>query len=704
LTVSSSNSADPLSWLRQLSLDPGRAVDEVGTVRFADPYRALEDESSAVQAWQSLMNARTDAALALDGLDALADELAAYLAASTVPLPWTSAGVWLWPTVSPEGTVVGLRRSASSGGSLTPLVRAADLRGTPNAVVDWAVPSSDGLLVAVGTSAFGDEQTHLDIVDTVSGERVGVTVPHVHDVAWWAGDARLFLAMGRARDTEQPLKRPAVMTAGERPEWLDAPGDACDPRLRLQVSADGRFLGLLSSAAHPRLLYVQRLATSEWTPVRTLGEEHLFAGDFVGGRYYAVTTADADRGQLVSVAVKDLGHPVEPDVVVPESAAVLRSVAHAGADRLVLSVIEDGRASVRVCDLDGRPIATLPGREGVLAGEDRFHGRVAAAMPACVDGESVVVATSSTTSSPALIRYELDSEVTTVVQPPLIDLPEVAHEVHEAAAPDGHRVRLECFRRPDVSPGAPTLLAGYGGFNVASCPQEFLGIFAPWVAAGGTYVFAHVRGDGTFGVDQWRAGRRGNKEGSFADFIAVAEHLVATGESVPASLAICGSSNGGLLVAGALVRRPELFRAAAVLVPIADLARLARERVPEGFREEYGDARIESEARWLASYSPYHQVRAGRAYPRTLIVSGERDVRTHAWHGRKLAAALASGTDEPDGVLLRVHADCGHTTAAEAGARRIAEWLGYLMAQVGLSLSERPSAWTVAAARGARAA
>jgi prolyl oligopeptidase len=433
--------------------------------------------------------------------------------------------------------------------------------------------------------------------------------------------------------------------------------------------------------------------------VRIVTDEHLFAGAFVDEHYYAVTTSHADRGRLVRVAVEDVDRRVDPETVVPESETVLRSVVQLGADRLLLSVIEDGRPGLRVYGLDGRILGSLPGAGEVLAGEDRFHGRVAAAVPACVDGDDAVVATSSSSSSPALVNFELGTRRRTVLRAPAIELPEVVRTVHEAEAHDGRRVRFECIRRPDVGAGAPTLLAGYGGFNVASCPREFLGIFAPWVAAGGSYAFAHVRGDGTFGVDQWRAGRREHKGNSFADFLAVAERLVATGEALPQSFAVCGSSNGGLLVAGAIVRRPDLFRAAAILVPMTDMARLARERFPESFRREYGDVRIEAEAGWLASYSPYHHVVAGRRYPRTLIVSGERDVRTHPWHGRKLAAALARNGTDPDGVLLRVHPDCGHTNAAEAGADRVAEWLGFLMAEVGLSLTERPPGWTVGAGR-----
>jgi prolyl oligopeptidase len=682
-------------WLHQLGLRAGQAVDEAGAVRFPDAYRALEDETWNVQTWQARMNRRTDEVLAgIADLPTLAAELAIYLAAATVPLPIPAVSYWLWPVVSRDGRIEGLDRSTSLGGSAERLLRARDLAGD-GAVVDWATPNHDGSLIAIGLSRLGDEQTQLQLVDGATAAPLGPPIAHVYHAEWCPATSRLFLAMGRARDTEQPLKRPAVMAPGQPAEWIDAPDDACDPRMQVQVSSDGRYLGLLASASQPRLLYAQRLRTGEWIPQRVFGTEELFSGIFVDDDYVAVTTAGADRGRVVRVPVAGLERAAEAKTVIAETDSVLRSLAALPDGRLLLSVIEDGRPGVRLYE-DGALVRSLPGEAAVVAGEDRFHGRVAGAMPASFAGDVVITTACSSSSSPAVVAFTVDdARRGVVVRRAMLELPPLRHTTHDAEGADGHRTRYEIIRRPDVDPGGPALLAAYGGFNVAACPQEFIGIFAPWVASGGTYVFAHVRGDGTFGVDQWRSGRRQLKPNSFTDLLAVAEDLTRTGQTSSDTLAVCGGSNGGLLVAGAITSRPDLFRAAALLVPMTDMARLGRERVPVGFRAEYGDASIEAEAAWIAQYSPYHHVTSGRRYPPTLIVSGERDVRTHPWHARKLAAALAEHGLEPEGVLLRVHADRGHTDAAEAGPERIAEWLGFLMREVGLPITRRPPGWDV---------
>jgi prolyl oligopeptidase len=330
----------------------------------------------------------------------------------------------------------------------------------------------------------------------------------------------------------------------------------------------------------------------------------------------------------------------------------------------------------------------------VISATARDRPHIPVEMPIGVAGSTLVFAASSVNRSPTLWRYNRDRNRLSEMTRPAVALPSLVCESMTCQAQDGYEVRYDLVRRANHAPDrpAPTLIYGYGGFNAAWMSKGYPSVFTPWILAGGTYVFAHLRGDGTYGRDQWHGGRLEAKQRTFDDVFAVAEDLIARGATASDRLAIAGGSNGGLLVAAAITQRPELFRAAAVLVPVTDLARFGTDRFGEACLVEYGDARDADAARWLRAYSPYHNVVAGARYPDTVIVCGDRDMRTPAWHGRKLAAALRAAGGGNSQVLLRVHEDCGHLTAGLGGSPgRIAEWLGFVMQAVGLRPEEGAS-------------
>jgi prolyl oligopeptidase len=210
--------------------------------------------------------------------------------------------------------------------------------------------------------------------------------------------------------------------------------------------------------------------------------------------------------------------------------------------------------------------------------------------------------------------------------------------------------------------GNPTVLYGYGGFDIALTPT-FLAGWQPWLERGGVYAIANLRGGGELGADWHRAGMLERKQNAFDDFYAAADWLVAHGYARPDKLGIRGGSNGGLLTGTALTQRPSLAAAAIVAVPLLDMLRyqlflMARYWVPE-----YGSAENPLQFEYLRAYSPYHNVRPGTPYPAVLLTAGENDSRVHALHARKMAAALQAATaSDPvqKPILLRVDRDVGH--------------------------------------------
>ncbi len=234
----------------------------------------------------------------------------------------------------------------------------------------------------------------------------------------------------------------------------------------------------------------------------------------------------------------------------------------------------------------------------------------------------------------------------------------------------------------------PTVLYGYGGFSVPLSPGWTPSALA-WVAAGGVWVVANLRGGSEEGEAWHRAGMREHKQNVFDDLAAVADALVRDGWTTPEQLGLYGGSNGGLLVGAALTQRPAACAAVVCSAPLLDMVRYERSGLGRTWSDEYGTADDPVELGWLLSYSPYHAVRPGTAYPAVLFTVFDGDSRVDPLHARKTCAALQAATTSARPVLLRDEEDVGH------GARSVTRTLGlsvdvlaFLAAHTGLDLAE----------------
>ena len=257
----------------------------------------------------------------------------------------------------------------------------------------------------------------------------------------------------------------------------------------------------------------------------------------------------------------------------------------------------------------------------------------------------------------------------------------LAVEQRHAISRDGTRVPYFLVRREDAEGPAPTLLYGYGGFEVSLTPSYNAIAGANWLAEGGVWVVANIRGGGEFGPAWHRAAQRENRQLAYDDFLAVAEHLVDSGVTTPAHLGIMGGSNGGLLVGAALTQRPDLFGAAVIQVPLLDMKRYHRLLAGASWMAEYGDPDDPDDWAFLSQYSPYQNVDADARYPRTLITTTTRDDRVHPGHARKFAALLErSGHD----VVYFENTEGGHGSGVtpEQQSTMYAVTYGYLWNQL----------------------
>jgi prolyl oligopeptidase len=246
--------------------------------------------------------------------------------------------------------------------------------------------------------------------------------------------------------------------------------------------------------------------------------------------------------------------------------------------------------------------------------------------------------------------------------PPRFDASNLVTEQFFAVSRDGTRIPYFVTRPRSLTGPAPTVLYGYGGFEISETPSYSANFGMLWLTRGGVFAVANIRGGGEYGPGWHQAALGQNRQRSFDDFQAVAQDLARRGFTTPAQLGIMGGSNGGLLVSASMVERPELFGAVVCQVPLIDMMRYTQIGAGASWEAEYGDPARPADRAWILKYSPYQNVTAGRKYPPVLFVTATSDDRVTPVHARKMAARMeAQGHD----VLFYENTDGGHAAAAD---------------------------------------
>jgi len=277
--------------------------------------------------------------------------------------------------------------------------------------------------------------------------------------------------------------------------------------------------------------------------------------------------------------------------------------------------------------------------------------------------------------------------------PGQVQVPAVTAQQVSYSSADGTLVRMLVISGPSGSSGSatprtpkPTILYGYGGFDISLTPAYSPNVLA-WVAAGGVYAIANLRGGSEEGEEWHRAGMLDRKQNVFDDFHAAAETLIRDGWTTPEQLAISGGSNGGLLVGAALTQRPSLYAAVICSAPLLDMVRYELFGLGETWNVEYGSASDAEQLGWLLSYSPYHHVVPGTAYPAVLFTVFTNDTRVDPVHAYKMCAALQYATSSGRPVLLRAEGQVGHgARAVSRSAALSGDTLAFAARHTGLHL------------------
>jgi len=673
-------------------------IDEHFGVAVADPYRWLENDVRTdleVAAWVAAQNTLTeDYLVGLPGRALFRARLQQLIDYERFGIPVKKGGRYFYARNSglQNQAVLYVRDSLDGEGRvlLDPNGWSAD---GATALGEW-VPSKDGRHILFAVQDGGSDWRTLKVLDVATGVIAEDVVQWVKfsGLAWAKNGAGYFYsrftppaegAEFQALNENQSVHFHTLGTPQTSDRLVYATPDR--PRLghAAQVTDDGRWLVITTHEGTDNRyeITVLDLTSAKATPqriVRGLDHQWSLAGT-VGSVFYWVTNQDAPRLRIVSMDVSSTMRGTRE--IVAEEDGVIEDASIVGG-RLIVSYLADVKTEVRRFQLDGTPdgAVALPG----IGNAGGFGGEA--------DDPETFFAFTSFATPTTIYRYNVTTGEARVWAQPEVAFDPSLYFVEQRffASTDGTQVPMFVVARKDVVGPAPTLLYGYGGFNV-SIPPAFSSTRIGWLEQGGVLAVANIRGGGEYGKAWHDGGRLANKQNSFDDFIAAAEYLVAEGITTPDQLAIQGGSNGGLLVGAVVNQRPELFAAALPAVGVMDMLRFDRFTAGRYWVDDYGVPAKEADFRNLLTYSPYHNVRAGTDYPAILVTTADTDDRVVPGHSFKYTAALQAVDlgDRPH--LARIETRAGHGSGKPTDKvieetadlwSFIAKWTGMVVAPV----------------------
>jgi prolyl oligopeptidase len=531
------------------------------------------------------------------------------------------------------------------------------------ALAEWT-PSEDGKLLAYSVQDGGTDWRSVKVMDVATGRILPDELKWLKysgSVAWAKDGSGFFYSRYPAPAAGKTFQNATLnhrvyfhklgtKQAADRLIYATP----ANPKLShyAQVSDDGRWLVISTSeAGDENDVHVIDLRKQGLKPIT------LFTGlknqwGYVGNdanRFFFATDKDAPLKRVVSLDVGRVGATLA--TVVPEAKEALSDVSLIGG-KLITSYLVDAKSEARVYGLTGKKLSTidLPGI-GTVAG---FYGKSS-------DPETFFSFASFNRPTTVYNYDTATGQATEWAEPKLTFDPEtISVEQRFYESKDGTRVPMFVVRKKGTSGPAPTLLYGYGGFNISVTPG-FNPANVAWVERGGVFVVANIRGGSEYGNRWHDGGRLANKQNVFDDFIAAGEYLKANGIAAPKGLAAIGRSNGGLLIGAVTNERPDLFDAVSPGVGVMDMLRFDKFTAGRYWVDDYGYPEKELDFKNLLAYSPYHNIKAGKAYPPLIAVTADTDDRVVPGHSFKYIAKLQN-TERVGSAphLIRIDTRSGH--------------------------------------------
>ncbi len=671
-------------------------VDDYHGTKVADPYRWLEDDNAPeTKAWVEAQNKVTYAYLeAIPGRKALRDRMTKLWDFETFSAPFKRGGRYFYSHNS------GLQNQAVLFVTEDPAARGRVLLDPNTLSTDGTMAlggvsvTEDGRYLAYAVSAAGSDWLVWKVRDVVTGKDLADEVrwSKASGASWLKDGSGFFYSRYEAPkggdaltginqnhllcfhrlgtpQTEDTL----VYSRPDQPEWY----------LGGSVTDDGRWLVISAGkGTNPESsLFLKDLSRPGATvePFLDRMDATYTIVDNEGDRFFVLTNHSAPRNRLVAIR-PGRTEPLAWTVLIPEAKGrdVLESVSLVGG-RFIATWMRDAHSAVSFHGLDGSKQGdlALPAL-GTVGG---FGGRR--------EDTETFYTFGSFTYPGTIFRLDLKSRRSRLFREPKLAFRPADFEVKQVFYPskDGTQIPMFLVHKKGLKLDGknPTLLYGYGGFNVSLTPWFSVSRLA-WLEQGGVYAMPNLRGGGEYGLAWYDAGRKNKKQNVFDDFIAAAEWLISHKYTATPKLAINGGSNGGLLVGACLTQRPDLFGAAVPEVGVMDMLRFHKFTLGWGWKSDYGSSETKEGFETLMKYSPLHTLKPGVKYPPTLVTTGDHDDRVVPAHSHKFTATLQAVQAGPAPVLTRIETSAGHG-AGKPTAKAIAERadvLAFLIQNLGM--------------------
>ncbi len=644
-------------------------VDDYNGVKVPDPYRWMEDiDSPPTRAWvEAQGKLSSDYLAAIPGRDALAQRLRSIWNFERWAPPEKHGPYWFYTHNDGLQNQSVIFVTADPGTPAHVLLDPNTLSKDGTVALRERAISADGRLFAYALSDAGSDWQIWHVRDVASGKDLP------DELHWskagggsWRKDGAGFYYTGyeapqpgaalKATNQYEKLyfhrlgtpqsRDPLVYTRSDDPDWFVAG----------IVTDDGHYLVIQANHGDEvqNTVLVQDLSMpgAPLVPVIPTPTAVYNVIGNIGSTFFMQTDDGAPRYRIIAV---ELARPAPANwrTVVPEGADTLDAVSLVGG-QLIAQYLKDAHSVVRRFAPDGKFIGEVK-LEG-LGTAGGFQGRI--------EDRDTYYSYSSFTTPPSVYRLELASGMQSLWRQPKLEGFKPAQYATSQVfytSKDGTRVPMFIVARngTKLDGSNPTLLYGYGGFNISEEPS-FSPSVAGWLELGGAFALANLRGGGEYGRAWHEAGMKTHKQNVFDDFIAAAEYLIAQHWTNPRRLAIRGGSNGGLLVGAALEQRPELFAAAVPEVGVMDMLRFRDFTLGKGWESDYGSVDNPDEFRALLRYSPVQNVKAGVNYPPVLVTTGDHDDRVFPAHSFKFTAAMQHADPHGNPILMRIETRAGH--------------------------------------------
>ncbi len=658
--------------LQYPSARKGDVVDDYHGTKVADPYRWLEDpDSPESRSWIEAENRLTNAYLAdIPARAVIRDRLTKLWNYPKFGSPFRKAGRYFFFKNDGLQNQSVLYKQTSLSADPETLLDPNLLSEDGTVALSTLAVTDDGRLLAYGTAASGSDWEEFHVRDVATGKDRPDHLKWIKfSGASWTKDGAGFLYSRYPEPADKALtdvnrfqrlyyhrlgtdqaQDVLVYERPDQPDW----------GMNAEVTDDGRYAVLtvwLGTDRRNRVYYLDlksaKRPTLKGAVVRLLDDfdaSYAFVGND-GPVFYFLTDLDAPRKRVIAI---DTRRPERTRwrEVIPQGQDVLEGVQIIH-DTFVANFMHDAASRLRLFALDGSMLKDLDlptlGSIGSITGERK--------------DDEMFYAFTSFLYPTTIFRYDFRSATTSVFKAPTIDFDPSGYETKQVfyTSKDGARVPMFITHKKGlVLDGShPTLLYGYGGFNISITPSFSVGTLV-WLEMGGVYAVPNLRGGGEYGEEWHQAGMLGRKQNVFDDFIAAAEYLIAERYTSTPKLAIAGGSNGGLLVGAAMTQRPELFGAALPAVGVMDMLRFHKFTIGWAWVTDYGSADSASQFPYLYKYSPLHNIRSGTKYPATLVTTADHDDRVVPGHSFKFTATLQAAQVGPDPVLIEIETKAGH--------------------------------------------